>query len=146
MPAAGPCSLGSSTATPTWRTRKARSPAAAASLDPVLVTYDTATRLRQTLEAGITTARDLGGLSTGFRTAVETGRVVGPRLHTAVRIISHTGGHADFPSARRHRPQRRRDGRARRHRGRVPPRCAQDAARGRRPDQDLRHRGHGEPL
>ncbi|MGW1208822.1 amidohydrolase family protein [Streptomyces sp. NPDC002499] len=65
-------------------------------LDPVLVTYDTAARLRQTLDAGITTARDLGGLSTGFRTAVETGRIVGPRLHTAVRIISHTGGHADF--------------------------------------------------
>ncbi|MEV0479877.1 amidohydrolase family protein [Streptomyces sp. NPDC050508] len=65
-------------------------------LDPVLVTYDTATRLRQTLDAGITTARDLGGLSTGFRTAVETNRIVGPRLHTAVRIISHTGGHADF--------------------------------------------------
>ncbi|MFJ6894305.1 amidohydrolase family protein [Streptomyces hokutonensis] len=65
-------------------------------LDPVLVTYDTATRLRQTLDAGITTARDLGGLSTGFRTAVETDRIVGPRLHTAVRIISHTGGHADF--------------------------------------------------
>ncbi|MEW1826835.1 amidohydrolase family protein [Streptomyces sp. NPDC088196] len=65
-------------------------------LDPVLVTYDTATRLRQTLDAGITTARDLGGLSAGFRTAVETGRIVGPRLHTAVRIISHTGGHADF--------------------------------------------------
>ena len=65
-------------------------------LDPVLVTYDTATRLRQTLDAGITTARDLGGLSAGFRTAVATGRIVGPRLHTAVRIISHTGGHADF--------------------------------------------------
>ncbi|WP_445517683.1 amidohydrolase family protein [Streptomyces sp. NEAU-174] len=64
-------------------------------LDPVLVTYDTATRMRQTLDAGITTARDLGGLATGYRTAVETGRIKGPRLHTAVRIISHTGGHAD---------------------------------------------------
>ncbi|MBI0298279.1 amidohydrolase family protein [Streptomyces sp. PRKS01-29] len=64
-------------------------------LDPVLVTFDTATRMRQTLDAGITTARDLGGLSTGYRTAVETGRITGPRLHTAVRIISHTGGHAD---------------------------------------------------
>ncbi|GAA2314719.1 metal-dependent hydrolase family protein [Streptomyces violaceusniger] len=64
-------------------------------LDPVLVTFDTATRMRQTLDAGITTARDLGGLSTGYRTAVETGRIEGPRLHTAVRIISHTGGHAD---------------------------------------------------
>ncbi|MFJ2178724.1 amidohydrolase family protein [Streptomyces sp. NPDC101062] len=64
-------------------------------LDPVLVTLDTAARLRQTLDAGITTARDLAGLSAGFRTAVESGRIVGPRLHTAVRVISHTGGHAD---------------------------------------------------
>ncbi|MFI0773690.1 amidohydrolase family protein [Streptomyces sp. NPDC021212] len=64
-------------------------------LDPVLVTFDTATRMRQTLEAGITSARDLGGLSAGYRTAVESGRITGPRLHTAVRIISHTGGHAD---------------------------------------------------
>ncbi|MGV9850772.1 amidohydrolase family protein [Streptomyces sp. NPDC003442] len=64
-------------------------------LDPVLVSFDTATRMRQTLDAGITTARDLGGLATGYRTAVETGRIEGPRLHTAVRIISHTGGHAD---------------------------------------------------
>lgn len=64
-------------------------------LDPVLVTYDTATRLRQTLDAGVTTVRDLGGLATGYRTAVENGRITGPRVHTAVRIISHTGGHAD---------------------------------------------------
>ncbi|MEV2213269.1 amidohydrolase family protein [Streptomyces sp. NPDC050997] len=71
-------------------------PGRRAELDPVLVAYDTATRLRQTLDAGITTARDLGGLSTGYRTAVESGRIPGPRLHTAVRIISHTGGHADF--------------------------------------------------
>ncbi|MFJ2814501.1 MULTISPECIES: amidohydrolase family protein [unclassified Streptomyces] len=64
-------------------------------LDPVLVTLDTAARLRQTLDAGITTARDLAGLSAGFRTAIESGRIIGPRLHTAVRVISHTGGHAD---------------------------------------------------
>ncbi|MGW1711838.1 metal-dependent hydrolase family protein [Streptomyces sp. NPDC002156] len=70
-------------------------PGRRAELDPVLVTLDTAGRLRQTLDAGITSARDLGGLSAGYRTAVETGRIVGPRLHTAVRIISHTGGHAD---------------------------------------------------
>ena len=71
-------------------------PGRRAELDPVLVTFDTATRLRQTLDAGITSARDLGGLSAGYRTAVESGRIVGPRLHTAVRIISHTGGHADL--------------------------------------------------
>ncbi|MFJ4787218.1 amidohydrolase family protein [Streptomyces sp. NPDC088794] len=70
-------------------------PGRRAELDPVLVTLDTVTRLQQTLDAGVTSARDLGGLSAGFRTAVESGRVVGPHLHTAVRIISHTGGHAD---------------------------------------------------
>ncbi|MFZ3598979.1 metal-dependent hydrolase family protein [Streptomyces sp. BH104] len=70
-------------------------PARRGELDPVLVTYDTATRLKDTLDAGITSARDLGGLSAGYRTAVETGRIVGPRLHLAVRILSHTGGHAD---------------------------------------------------
>ena len=63
--------------------------------DPVHLVFDTAERLRMTLNAGITTARDLGGLPAGYRTAVEAGKVIGPRLHTAVRIISHTGGHAD---------------------------------------------------
>ncbi|WUO34354.1 amidohydrolase family protein [Streptomyces sp. NBC_00286] len=48
-------------------------PGRRAELDPVLVTLDTATRMRQTLDAGITTARDVGGLSVGYRTAVETG-------------------------------------------------------------------------
>ncbi|MDX3384680.1 amidohydrolase family protein [Streptomyces niveiscabiei] len=71
-------------------------PGRRAELDPVLVTLDTTARLRETLDAGITTARDLGGLAAGFRTAVESGRITGPRLHTAVRIISHTGGHADL--------------------------------------------------
>jgi imidazolonepropionase-like amidohydrolase len=71
-------------------------PGRRAELDPVLATLDTATRLRQTLDAGITTTRDLGGLPAGYRTAVVTGRIVGPRLHTAVRILSRTGGHADL--------------------------------------------------
>ncbi|WP_406101845.1 amidohydrolase family protein [Streptomyces sp. NBC_01003] len=64
-------------------------------LDRILVTLDTAGRLKQTLDAGITTVRDLAGLASGYRTAVETGRIVGPRIQTAVRVISHTGGHGD---------------------------------------------------
>lgn len=64
--------------------------------DPVLRTFDTADRLGQTLDAGITTARDLGGLPSAYRVAVESGRVRGPRLQTAVRVLSHTGGHGDF--------------------------------------------------
>ncbi len=63
--------------------------------DPTLQVLDTAARIRQTLDAGVTTARDLAGLPAGYRTAVETGRLVGPRLQTAVRALSHTGGHGD---------------------------------------------------
>jgi imidazolonepropionase-like amidohydrolase len=63
--------------------------------DRTLQVLDTAARIEQTLDAGVTTARDLAGLPAGFRTAVETGRLRGPRLQTAVRALSHTGGHGD---------------------------------------------------
>ncbi|MEU1048659.1 amidohydrolase family protein [Streptomyces sp. NPDC005897] len=59
-------------------------------------TFETARRMRQTLHAGITTARDLGGVDAGYREAVERGLIDGPRLQTAVRVVSHTGGHGDF--------------------------------------------------
>ncbi|WP_433264664.1 amidohydrolase family protein [Actinosynnema sp. CS-041913] len=64
-------------------------------LDPVIGMVQTAERLRLTLEAGITSARDLGGLPAGYRDAVGAGLLPGPRLQTSVGIISHTGGHAD---------------------------------------------------
>jgi imidazolonepropionase-like amidohydrolase len=67
--------------------------------DPTLLVLDTAARIRQTLDAGVTTARDLGGLPAGYRTAVASGRIVGPRLQTAVRVLSHTGGHGDMSLA-----------------------------------------------
>lgn len=63
--------------------------------DPVVDVLRTAERLSRTLESGITSARDLGGLPAGFRDAVEAGLVTGPRLQTSVGVISHTGGHAD---------------------------------------------------
>jgi imidazolonepropionase-like amidohydrolase len=62
---------------------------------PVARVLRTTERLRSTLAAGVTTARDLGALPAGFRDAVATGLVDGPRLQVAVGIISHTGGHAD---------------------------------------------------
>jgi imidazolonepropionase-like amidohydrolase len=64
--------------------------------DPTVATFKTAERLRLTLDAGITTARDLGGLPSGFRVAGDAGLLTGPRLHTAVRVLSHTGGHGDL--------------------------------------------------
>ncbi|WP_454854937.1 amidohydrolase family protein [Promicromonospora soli] len=51
--------------------------------------------LRSTLLAGVTTARDLDGLTPGYRNAVARGTTTGPRLHVAVAMLSPTGGHAD---------------------------------------------------
>ena len=51
--------------------------------------------LRSTVDAGVTTARDLSGLTPGYRSRVAAGDVVGPRLHLAIAMLSPTGGHAD---------------------------------------------------
>lgn len=64
--------------------------------DPMYIAYETADRLKRTLDAGVTTARDLGGATLGIRSALEAGLITGPRLKLAVKLISHTGGHADF--------------------------------------------------
>ena len=51
--------------------------------------------LRTTLLAGVTTARDLDGLTPGYRNSIAEGTAVGPRLHLAIAMLSPTGGHAD---------------------------------------------------
>ncbi len=51
-----------------------------------------AENLRVTLEAGITTVRDAGGLDIGFKMAIEEGIIPGPRLMLGLTIISRTGG------------------------------------------------------
>lgn len=51
-----------------------------------------AENLRITLEAGVTTLRDAGGLDVGFKLAVEQGVVPGPRLVLGLTILSRTGG------------------------------------------------------
>jgi imidazolonepropionase-like amidohydrolase len=53
-------------------------------------------RMRRTLFAGVTTVRDLGGLDGGFKQALAEHLVLGPRLQTAVAVMSITGGHGDF--------------------------------------------------
>jgi imidazolonepropionase-like amidohydrolase len=58
--------------------------------------FETGDRMRRTLEAGVTSVRDLGGADAGFRQAQERGLVRGPRMSLALRLMSHTGGHADF--------------------------------------------------
>lgn len=51
--------------------------------------------LRDTLECGVTTARDTGGADAGFRKAIEDGIIAGPRLQVAIAMICQSGGHAD---------------------------------------------------
>ncbi|WP_329140428.1 metal-dependent hydrolase family protein [Streptomyces sp. NBC_00670] len=63
--------------------------------DPTVGTFEIAERLRATLHAGVTSLRDLGGTPSGYRTVLERGLIEGPRLQVAVKVISHTGGHAD---------------------------------------------------
>ena len=55
----------------------------------------TAHAIQQTLARGYTAVRDAGGLDAGFRLAVEEGLIRGPRLYTAVAIISPIGGIGD---------------------------------------------------
>lgn len=61
-----------------------------------LLTLRSVPHLAATLDAGVTTARDLAGADSGFREAVEQGLVRGPRLQVAIRILSITGGHGDW--------------------------------------------------
>ena len=57
--------------------------------------YQSADRLRRTVEAGITSARDAGGADLGVKQAVERGLVLGPRLQISISVLTITGGHGD---------------------------------------------------
>jgi imidazolonepropionase-like amidohydrolase len=48
------------------------------------------------LDAGFTTARDLGGIDGGVAQAIELGLVRGPRLFPSGPVLCQTGGHGDF--------------------------------------------------
>jgi len=50
---------------------------------------------RATLEAGVTTVRDAGLSPAAVRQAIERGFFPGPRMLTAVSVLSQTGGHGD---------------------------------------------------
>lgn len=55
-----------------------------------------AAHARETLFAGVTTVRDMGGgrlVDVAIRDAVNTGRIMGPRIYAAGLVICITGGH-----------------------------------------------------
>ncbi len=54
-----------------------------------------AERMRETLRAGFTTVRDMGGLDLGFKLAVEQGLLDGPRVQISLAIITQTAGLSD---------------------------------------------------
>jgi imidazolonepropionase-like amidohydrolase len=62
----------------------------------------TARAIERTLRMGYTAVRDAGGLDAGFRTAIEQGLLQGPRLVTAIAIISPVGGIGDRVSPSGH--------------------------------------------
>ena len=72
------------------------SPVMAAMVPPSYRYFQLIDRLKVTLEAGVTTVRDLMGVDIGVRDAVAHGLIEGPRLLVADKMLSQTGGHADF--------------------------------------------------
>jgi imidazolonepropionase-like amidohydrolase len=61
------------------------------------VAFDAAEIANRTLAAGFTTVRDLGGsgVNIALRNAINKGKISGPRIYTAGKTISTTGGHGD---------------------------------------------------
>ncbi|MGB1449682.1 MAG: amidohydrolase family protein [Flavobacteriaceae bacterium] len=61
------------------------------------VAFDAALYAERTLMAGFTAVRDLGGsgVNIALRNAIAAGKVPGPRVYTAGKTISSTGGHGD---------------------------------------------------
>ena len=61
------------------------------------IAYDAQVFAKRTLMGGFTTVRDLGGsgVNIALRNAIKAGKVKGPRIFTAGKILSSTGGHGD---------------------------------------------------
>jgi len=71
--------------------------------NPADIAFNASVYARTTLLAGFTTVRDLGGtgVNISLRNAINKGVIIGPRIFTAGRMISSTGGHGDHTSGLR---------------------------------------------
>lgn len=49
-----------------------------------------------TLNGGITSVREMGGVGLSLKPVIDEGTIAGPRIHAAGSILSTTGGHADI--------------------------------------------------
>jgi imidazolonepropionase-like amidohydrolase len=57
--------------------------------------YNSVEYMRRTVEAGVTSVRDAGGADAGVKQAVESGKVLGPRMQICISVLTITGGHGD---------------------------------------------------
>ncbi len=64
--------------------------------DPVTAGARAVADAAQMVDGGVTSARDVGGPGLKLAPVFADGRLRGPRLHAAGRILSTTGGHADI--------------------------------------------------
>jgi imidazolonepropionase-like amidohydrolase len=76
-----------------------RNLAANAATPPSLHVLRVAEAMRSTLQAGFTTARDMGGLDLGMKMAVESGELAGPRVLICLGILTQTSGLSDYTNA-----------------------------------------------
>jgi imidazolonepropionase-like amidohydrolase len=66
-------------------------------LPPPVRVLQIAASMRATVDAGITTVRDLGWLGPKLAMLATTGATPAPRLVNAIAMLSSTGGHGDIP-------------------------------------------------
>ncbi|WP_267640239.1 metal-dependent hydrolase family protein [Haloarchaeobius amylolyticus] len=74
-------------------------PAANVDASTASLTYQATRNLRDAVEAGVTTVRDLGapdGIALDARAAVADGTVAGPRVHACGQNVVMTGGHGHW--------------------------------------------------
>ncbi len=62
---------------------------------PTMLLYVQRILYRTLVDGGVTTAVDLGGAPAYIKNLIDEGVLIGPRLKTAICMLSSTGGHAD---------------------------------------------------
>ncbi len=67
-----------------------------AQTEPVTAAARATDDLRAVLNGGITSTREVGGMGLHLGDAIDEGRIPGPHIHAAGRILSTTGGHGDL--------------------------------------------------
>ncbi|MCH8907373.1 MAG: amidohydrolase family protein [Candidatus Heimdallarchaeota archaeon] len=67
-------------------------------LDPLVKIMRCAWDTEQTLRAGVTSVREVGGFGINLKNSITEGTIIGPRIYAAGSMISMTAGHGDAHS------------------------------------------------